>query len=271
MRFAIDVQFVSKDGRVLSVRSNVRPGRVAAAFRAFAVIELPARTSEAGLGRAMSRRPVRLERRLTRRWRVEHLILNRLLWSPAHQGAPDAFPGTRDAGAAHVRVGPPWRNWLGPDGLTGWSHIRCRSIRGPKRDFLSFHWKTVTTGRIPSKALIAVRPLLSCMAVADRRRDKRFRLTEPAAGALRVFPDVVVHQDGTDEWIGISRQPAFAGETLVLDVVQFDAVEGEIHRRLPVWVIESRPVIVDGDMRHRIRLHGGIMASVGFEQQVRRG
>jgi len=123
----------------------------------------------------------------------------------------------------------------------------------------------------PSKALIVVRPLLSWMAVTDRRRDKRFRLTEPAAGALRVFPDVVVHQAGTDEWIGISRQPAFAGETLVLDVVQFDAVEGEIHRRLPVWVIESRPVIVDGDMRHRIRLHGGIMASVGFEQQVRRG
>ena len=41
MRFAIDVLFVSKDGRVLRVRSNVRPGRVAAAFRAFAVVELP--------------------------------------------------------------------------------------------------------------------------------------------------------------------------------------------------------------------------------------
>ena len=38
MRFAIDVLFVSKDGRV---RSNLRPGRIAAAFRAFAVIELP--------------------------------------------------------------------------------------------------------------------------------------------------------------------------------------------------------------------------------------
>ena len=41
MRFAIDVLFVSKDGRVLRVRSNVRPGRIAAAFRAFAVVELP--------------------------------------------------------------------------------------------------------------------------------------------------------------------------------------------------------------------------------------
>jgi hypothetical protein len=109
------------------------------------------------------------------------------------------------------------------------------------------------------------------MAVPDRRSDKRFRLTEPADGALRVFPDVIVQQGDDDEWIGISRQPAVAGETLVLDVRQFDAVEGEIHRRLPVCVIESRPVIVDGDMRHRIRLQSGIRASVRFEQQVRRG
>jgi hypothetical protein len=76
-----------------------------------------------------------------------------------------------------------------------------------------------------------------------------------------------VQQDGPDEWTGISRQPATAGETLILDVVQFDAVEGEICRRLPVCVVESRPVIVDGDMRHRIRLHGGITAPVRLEQQ----
>ena len=54
MRFAIDVLFVSKDGRVLKVRRGVRPGRIAAAWRAFAVIELPAgsdRTNEAGHAR----------------------------------------------------------------------------------------------------------------------------------------------------------------------------------------------------------------------------
>ena len=107
--------------------------------------------------------------------------------------------------------------------------------------------------------------------MADRRRDKRFKLTERTEGALKLFPDVVVQQDGPDEWTGISRQPAVAGEMLVLDVVQFDEVEGEIYRRLPVCVVESRPVIVDGDMRHRIRLHSGITASVRFEQQLRRG
>jgi len=39
MRFAIDVVFVAKDGRVLKACRGVRPWRVAVAWRAFAVIE----------------------------------------------------------------------------------------------------------------------------------------------------------------------------------------------------------------------------------------
>jgi uncharacterized membrane protein (UPF0127 family) len=42
MRFAIDVAFVAKDGRVVKVRTAVPPWRIAGAWRAFAVIELPA-------------------------------------------------------------------------------------------------------------------------------------------------------------------------------------------------------------------------------------
>jgi uncharacterized protein len=42
MRFAIDIAFVRRDGVVVKVRSTVQPRRVAAALRAFAVIELPA-------------------------------------------------------------------------------------------------------------------------------------------------------------------------------------------------------------------------------------
>ena len=44
MQFPIDVAFVKKDGRVLKLRRAVRPWRMAAAFGAFAVIELPAGT-----------------------------------------------------------------------------------------------------------------------------------------------------------------------------------------------------------------------------------
>lgn len=41
MRFAIDVAFVAKDGRVLALRHDLRPWRIAAAWRGFAVVELP--------------------------------------------------------------------------------------------------------------------------------------------------------------------------------------------------------------------------------------
>ena len=42
MRFAIDVAFVSTDGRVIKVRPAIPPWRIAAAWRGFAVIEMAA-------------------------------------------------------------------------------------------------------------------------------------------------------------------------------------------------------------------------------------
>ena len=40
MKFPIDVVFVDRDGTILRARSAVRPWRLQAAFRAFAVVEL---------------------------------------------------------------------------------------------------------------------------------------------------------------------------------------------------------------------------------------
>lgn len=42
MRFAIDVLFVDRSGRVLKIAAGVRPGRLAGCLTAFAVLELPA-------------------------------------------------------------------------------------------------------------------------------------------------------------------------------------------------------------------------------------
>jgi uncharacterized protein len=42
MRFAIDILFVAKDGRVLKVRRAVPPRRIAGAWGGFAVVELAA-------------------------------------------------------------------------------------------------------------------------------------------------------------------------------------------------------------------------------------
>jgi uncharacterized membrane protein (UPF0127 family) len=44
MRFAIDVAFVTREGRIVKVCHNLRPWRIAIAPRAFAVIELPSGT-----------------------------------------------------------------------------------------------------------------------------------------------------------------------------------------------------------------------------------
>jgi uncharacterized membrane protein (UPF0127 family) len=42
MRFAIDVVFVARDGRVVKIASAVKPWRASLALRAFAVVELAA-------------------------------------------------------------------------------------------------------------------------------------------------------------------------------------------------------------------------------------
>lgn len=102
----------------------------------------------------------------------------------------------------------------------------------------------------------------------DRRRDKRYKLEEPAEGVIRMFRDVIVRREGNDEWIVISREAAVTGERLLLDLP--DEEECSPDRRFPACVIESRPVIVDGEMRHRIRLHTSEPAPILFEQQVRR-
>jgi uncharacterized membrane protein (UPF0127 family) len=42
MRFAIDILFAARDGRVLKVSAAVPPRRIAGSLRAFAVVELAA-------------------------------------------------------------------------------------------------------------------------------------------------------------------------------------------------------------------------------------
>ena len=85
---------------------------------------------------------------------------------------------------------------------------------------------------------------------------------------MRFYRDVIVERHG-DEWIAIGREPAVTGETLVLDVLDLD--EGAPQGRFVVYVIESRPVIVDGDLRYRIRLHEGEPSTARFDEPIARG
>jgi hypothetical protein len=88
---------------------------------------------------------------------------------------------------------------------------------------------------------------------------------------MRLFPDVIVQPNGDDEWIAMGREAAVPGETLILDLVLLDPDEGERRHQLPVCVIESRPVIVDGDMMYRIRLHGATLPGALFDEQIGHG
>ena len=106
--------------------------------------------------------------------------------------------------------------------------------------------------------------------MSDRRSYKRYRLAEASEGTARLFPDVMVEPDGDEEWIALGREAAVAGETLILDITLRSTDGGELRQRLPVCVIDSGPVFVDGEMRYRIRLRSGMPALSLIERQGRR-
>jgi hypothetical protein len=73
------------------------------------------------------------------------------------------------------------------------------------------------------------------------------RFPRPVDAIVRGLWGVVVQKNGPTEWTAVSRQSAVEGELLLLHM-------HEHGRPRTVCVIESRPMIVDGDMRYRIRL-----------------
>jgi hypothetical protein len=84
-----------------------------------------------------------------------------------------------------------------------------------------------------------------------RRRDQRFTLSVPWEGALRVPADVVIETYGEKEVSVVSTAPAHRDELLTLDAAGTDADPGAT---MNVRVTESVPVLVDGVVRHRLRL-----------------
>jgi hypothetical protein len=86
--------------------------------------------------------------------------------------------------------------------------------------------------------------------MSGRRSHPRFAVATPWDGSMRVLRDVVVDRVNREELLVISQAPAIAGEEMSLDLVG-----GGTMMELRVRVIESRPVIIDGAVRHRIRLN----------------
>ena len=85
--------------------------------------------------------------------------------------------------------------------------------------------------------------------MSGRRSHPRFAVATPWDGAMRVLRDVVVDRVDREELMAVSHAPAIAGEDMSLDLVGAGkAIE------LRVRVLDSRPVIIEGAVRHRIRL-----------------
>jgi hypothetical protein len=85
--------------------------------------------------------------------------------------------------------------------------------------------------------------------MSGRRSHSRFVVANPWDGAVRVLRDVVVDRTDRNELLAVSHVPGIAGEEMTLDLIG-----GGVVITLQVKVIESRPVIVDGSVRHRVRL-----------------
>ena len=85
--------------------------------------------------------------------------------------------------------------------------------------------------------------------MSGRRSHVRFAVLQSPAGMLRVLQEVVIQTTRHDHTIALSREPGVLGE---LVTVQFP------HRLdSNVWarVLDSQPVVVDGSVRHQLRLH----------------
>jgi hypothetical protein len=85
--------------------------------------------------------------------------------------------------------------------------------------------------------------------MSGRRRDQRFAPGQGWDGALQVLRDVHLQTDADGTLVAIAQTPAMAGENLNLDLAA-----GDRRVSLRVQVVESRPVIVEGHVRHRITL-----------------
>jgi hypothetical protein len=66
---------------------------------------------------------------------------------------------------------------------------------------------------------------------------------------MRVLRDVVLQRTEKDELQAVSQVPGMAGEEMTLDLMGAGATLG-----LRVRVIDSRPMMLEGAVRHRIRL-----------------
>lgn len=84
--------------------------------------------------------------------------------------------------------------------------------------------------------------------MSGRRSHVRFAVLQSPQGMLRVLQDVVVQNTRPDHTIALSREPGVIGE---LVSVQFPQDNSDVRAK----VLDSQPIVIDGKVRHQLRLH----------------
>jgi len=102
----------------------------------------------------------------------------------------------------------------------------------------------MTLGELVAGTKLAI----PCRVMSGRRSHARFAVLPSPEGVLRVLRDVVVQSTTTEQWVVVGRHPGVRGE---LVSVQSPNDSGEL---VVAQVLESQPIIVDGSVRHQLRL-----------------
>ena len=85
--------------------------------------------------------------------------------------------------------------------------------------------------------------------MSGRRSHARFAVLQSPTGILRVLRDIDIQSSKDGHIVAVSREPGVLGE---LVSVQFPAQISEVLR---ARVLDSQPVVMDGAVRHQLRLH----------------
>ena len=86
--------------------------------------------------------------------------------------------------------------------------------------------------------------------MSGRRSHQRFEVSPSSLGSLRVNRDIVVQRAAEGELQVLSREPGVRDERMF---VQFP--DEDPGAAVQVRVVDSRPVVVHGAVRHLLRLH----------------
>ena len=84
--------------------------------------------------------------------------------------------------------------------------------------------------------------------MSGRRSHQRFAVLASPEGILRVMGDVVLESQTSEQIVVVSRQPGVPGETVSVQSPH------ESETIVMAQVLESQPVVVDGSIRHQVRL-----------------